>query len=287
LNVRRIKIDPPDDSKWKKWIADCQTETADVSTIVGSGGKPEFKADLYGRKSIKSNYFFNKDGPFFGKCAYCEAYITDFQHGDVEHFRPKAMVTDENDQIIYLTKDDGTPELDSEGKHIKHPGYYWLAYEWTNLLPSCIVCNQRHRKIKDISKANRFPVDGKHARKPEDTANEKPLLINPATGLDEDDPKLHLKVDPGTGIMAHLTSRGEMCIKVFGLNQREQLTEDRKRAYRDAQALITKFLDSKDQSALEEWNKIKEGRRSYSMAANSALQECEARLQQLSLSSSS
>jgi hypothetical protein len=66
---------------------------------------------------------------YFGKCAYCER----FYKLDVEHFRPKGEVTDENNNLLSGT------------------GYYWLGYEWSNLLPSCISCN------RDGGKNSKFP----------------------------------------------------------------------------------------------------------------------------------
>jgi uncharacterized protein (TIGR02646 family) len=84
---------------------------------------------------------------FLGKCAYCEVQFVLDQTGDVEHFRPKAGVVDEHDQ------------------RVDHPGYYWLAYEWSNLLPSCSKCN-RLTKTKDgrrVGKGERFPVMGRRA----------------------------------------------------------------------------------------------------------------------------
>ena len=62
---------------------------------------------------------------FHGKCAYCEAPYASVHPMDVEHYRPKgAVAEDEN-----------------------HPGYWWLAMEWSNLFPSCIDCNRRRKQI--------------------------------------------------------------------------------------------------------------------------------------------
>jgi hypothetical protein len=58
---------------------------------------------------------------FHGKCAYCEARYEIGAPVDIEHFRPKGEVAD-------------LPG---------HPGYWWLAGHWENLLPSCIDCNRR------------------------------------------------------------------------------------------------------------------------------------------------
>src|SRR5262245_45289492 len=95
---------------------------------------------------------------FHGKCAYCEAKIVLDQHnGDVEHYRPKGAVTDENDKVIEVE--------DGHGGKRPHGGYYWLVYSWENLLTSCIACNRPNRLgDQRVGKWNRFPVAGKHAR---------------------------------------------------------------------------------------------------------------------------
>lgn len=72
---------------------------------------------------------------FHNKCAYCETPVIGFL-GDAEHFRPKGRVRDT--------------------KVIDHPGYFWLAYHWKNLLPACEICN-RYSGKKDL-----FPVRKTH-----------------------------------------------------------------------------------------------------------------------------
>src|SRR5262249_14198650 len=62
---------------------------------------------------------------FHGKCAYCESRVRASYGGDVEHYRPKGKVDEDN----------------------SHPGYYWLAYNPSNLLPSCALCNQARGKM--------------------------------------------------------------------------------------------------------------------------------------------
>ena len=62
---------------------------------------------------------------FHGKCAYCESFFATTQPVDVEHYRPKG----------------GVEGIDG------HPGYWWLAMVWTNLLPSCIDCNRRRDQL--------------------------------------------------------------------------------------------------------------------------------------------
>ncbi len=112
-----------------------------------------------------------------------------------------------------------------------HPGYFWLAYDWDNLLPSCILCNQLNRTPTNelIGKGNRFPTVGQHATAPgEDLEAEQPLLLNPL----KDDPAEHLVLDPTTGILGGKTEKGKTTIAVLGLN-REGLLTYRKQTYQN------------------------------------------------------
>jgi len=54
-----------------------------------------------------------------------------------------------------------------------HPGYYWLAYDLSNYLPTCTRCN--------TSKSTAFPLTAgsPRAAAPGAEANEQPLLLNP------------------------------------------------------------------------------------------------------------
>jgi uncharacterized protein (TIGR02646 family) len=121
---------------------------------------------------------------FHGKCAYCESSIRAVQPTDIEHFRPKGRVAD------------------CPG----HPGYWWLAASWDNLLASCIDCNRRryqdaqqldHDPLDDevggqfnLGKGDLFPILGArraltHA---DDHDAEDPALIDPTRR----DPSVHL-----------------------------------------------------------------------------------------------
>ncbi len=63
------------------------------------------------------------------KCCYCERKYDEPRHLAVEHFRPKTAVRQSN-------------------KHKEqYPGYYWLAYDWDNLLLSCHECNSDWKGI--------------------------------------------------------------------------------------------------------------------------------------------
>jgi 5-methylcytosine-specific restriction endonuclease McrA len=84
-------------------------------------------------------------GSVADECAYCESRYAGTQPMDVEHFRPKGKV------------------LEDDGTEVR--GYYWLASEWANLLPSCIDCNRERRQwladlgaVRSVGKGERFPL---------------------------------------------------------------------------------------------------------------------------------
>ena len=148
------------------------------------------------------------------KCAYCEVSLSRFDW-DVEHYRPKGRVKERPD----------------------HPGYYWLAYRWDNLLPSCTYCNQNRKERPTFDdptpgdtggKFDQFPIEDESNRAmdhTQDVAREEPLLINPCM----EDPAVHLAYDP-TGRMFALngSTKGETSIRVFRLNLRRLVSERRK-----------------------------------------------------------
>lgn len=118
---------------------------------------------------------------FYDKCAYCESSLTATASWDIEHYRPKGRVAERAD----------------------HPGYYWLAYEWTNLLPACEFCNQRRKDAPRYGDPQPLPAQGKFDQFPlagetqramspdSDLDQEAPLLLNPC----EDQPEQHLVYD--------------------------------------------------------------------------------------------
>jgi len=145
------------------------------------------------------------------KCAYCENTL--LRHNfHVEHFRPKsAFRQDENSEEI-------------------KPGYFWLAYEWTNLLLSCDVCNTNHKGIL-------FPLEDPNSRTAPDTrdlATENPLLINPY----EIDPRIHFEFK--TYNILPKTTMGKISIKTYGLSEAEGsgIRELRKDVFFDTEILV-------------------------------------------------
>ena len=146
---------------------------------------------------------------FHGKCAYCESRLGATQVGDVDQFRPK----------IRAMELDGTVAPDH---------YWWLAYDWDNLLLACAVCNR--------SKATRFPTERPRAEAPARGAElrrERALLLDPCV----DRPEKEL-VFTDEGVVVSDTPRGRATIEILALN-REALVAARREA---AAQLKARFL---------------------------------------------
>src|SRR6185369_2016739 len=127
-------------------------ETKEAEAFYENGAHADDSFDFKAYKSADVNAALTAE--FHGKCAYCESPYEATHPVDIEHYRPKGGYVKDNK----LTK----------------PGYYWLAADWMNLLPSCIDCNRRRRqKFKDepeqlAGKANLFPIadETKRATRP-------------------------------------------------------------------------------------------------------------------------
>lgn len=173
---------------------------------------------------------------FHGKCAYCESRIRfpeimdaegKAKSMDIEHWRPKG-------------------EIDLGGGQTLR-GYYWLAAEWTNLLPSCHFCNRGNVQTiagvkQTLGKRCLFPTaDGFHALAPGEEAREKPLLLDPC----HDRPELHLEFT-WDGIVLEAESdeetalpKGRTSIPIYGL-RRPDLVDARKARIIHLEACLAK-----------------------------------------------
>ena len=146
------------------------------------------------------------------KCAFCESLAD----SDIEHYRPKAEVKEDK----------------------SHPGYYWLCYEWTNLMPACVKCN------RDGGKHSQFPILGLREYNPimrnrrnldfeaskasnSPLIDEKPILLHPEI----DDPVKYFSFEPSLDLKGvrlkgisndvDITKRVEGTIKICKLNRPE------------------------------------------------------------------
>jgi hypothetical protein len=182
---------------------------------------------------------------FHQKCAYCEREISGY-YGDAEHYRPKSAVRHKTAAGKLEPSTCAIPDPAS-GRDVvqSHPGYFWLAYDWRNLVPACAFCNSGH------GKNDRFEVTGAHivlARlsqaevdampllaKPRQSdrwpgyyylapaaldAREIPLLLNPLNADDERNPRKHIRFGV-RGIVSAVDESpfGKTSIEVFDLRK--------------------------------------------------------------------
>jgi hypothetical protein len=164
---------------------------------------PSIDERLY--KELRQIFLFDA---FHKKCAYCEANASANYAVQVEHYRPKAAVTQGR-------------------KSTAHPGYFWLAYEWWNLLLSCAYCNTDHtdpiREKSHPGKKNEFPVRRERVQAPTGDPDqwlgslneEEALLLNPYF----DHPEQHIDFQPETGMAVSLDERGRATIEICDLNR--------------------------------------------------------------------
>ncbi|MDP1558641.1 MAG: hypothetical protein Q8K59_06230 [Nitrosomonas sp.] len=157
----------------------------------------EFLREIYGHSDVKNALKTAQ----YKKCCYCESISENTSYGAVEHYRPKgAVIPGKKQTKIY-------------------PGYYWLAYEWKNLLFICQRCN--------TNKGAYFPLedDSQRARNhTQSIANESPLFIHPAI----DDPSQH--IDFHDDAIVSLTLKGKTTIEYLKL-ERTDLFESRKKVF--------------------------------------------------------
>lgn len=148
------------------------------ATLPAPRARKPFAFSAYKHEAVKQRL----EELFHRKCAYCESSYASQAPVDVEHFRPKGRV-------------EGEPQ---------HPGYWWLAAEWTNLLPSCLDCNRRRKQLvpritndlkllwenMQTGKKDCFPIAGVRAQAEEkDFSAERALLLDPT----RDEPDEHLE----------------------------------------------------------------------------------------------
>lgn len=207
---------------------------------------------------------------FHDKCAYCESPTAAPSDWDVEHFRPKKKVA----------------------KRPDHPGYYWLAYEWTNLYPSCQHCNQARsdrprwgdpRPGPTGGKLDQFPLEdeGTRALGPkDDLKREKRLLLDPC----EDQPEDHLRYTVDGQIIAVAGDRkGETSIAVFHL-ERRRLRDARREVIAAAIALLKlirkSHVEGKQEAMSDLWDLFEKfllaDHRPYAGAARAVVRDLDA-----------
>ena len=155
-----------------------------------------FKRTIYSAQGVKNALLMAQNG----KCCYCESAFRHGYAGAVEHLRPRSSV-----------RQGRTDPRES-------PGYYWLAYSWSNLLFICGACND--------AKSDLFPLSNPQNRvrnHQTDLTTENPLLVDPSLV----DPRTHIRfrLDAPYAI----SEQGRASIEVVRLD-RSPLAEERRQS---------------------------------------------------------
>jgi len=144
---------------------------------------------------------------YYNKCACCER--SRGEELEVDHYRPKKTRSSKIN-----------PEFN-------HPGYYWLTYEWSNLMPLCSNCNK--------AKSNYFPLKDNSKRISEHTyqsaynifelqSAEEPLFVHPEI---DKQPQKHFLYH-SNGDVTGRTEEGNAMVHFYKMNS-PQKVRDRKR----------------------------------------------------------
>lgn len=143
-------------------ILESNTARTHLDDCIENQDSSHFKGTIYGHETVREQLSYI----YHDKCCYCEVNIRPISTPHIEHFRPKGRVTG----------------LDG-------PGYYWLGYEWTNLLLACPACNSIKGTKFPLNLDNHIishPIDGNmpptYAMIPVNAGylnKERPLIINP------------------------------------------------------------------------------------------------------------
>lgn len=212
------------------WITKAEKARQKAIEDFDAGTRPvPFKGEVWAELKV-----FLLRVVFNGKCAYCDSKYDGTSFGAAEHFRPKGRVTEKKDGKDEIVMENGEP----------HPGYYWLAYDWHNLLPACDRCNSAEGKM------NQFPIKKRYVFSREEGPDsetldklEEPLLLHPYR--EDFDPDAHLLYGD-KGIIVPFESAGkediygQAIINTCNL-KREQLETDR---YKSQQFAWLSFMDA-------------------------------------------
>lgn len=182
-----------------------QNERAALDAMVQNAQNPkseDFKYSIYGADDVRRQILEDQHH----KCAYCGDYMRG--RGEVDHFRPKAQYR--------------------QGKNsgASSPAYYWLAYEWNNLIGACHGCNTR--------KGSFFPLRDDAVRNiaGKNYSREQPLLINPyVEDLNNFIEYWGPFVRPKKEADGSDNEKGKATIDFLGLADREDLFDLRLRAW--------------------------------------------------------
>lgn len=170
----------------------CREYEANRVSYQNGSRKFAFDREIYGHHSVRNALVECQHK----KCCFCEGRFIAHAAGDVEHYRPKGAVRQDQASVAM------------------RPGYFWLAYSWENLYWCCQACNRSNKReffpLKDPTKRALSHND--------DLAREVPLLIDPGG---RENPRDHITFqhDRAVGV----TALGKTTIQVVGLNRMDLL----------------------------------------------------------------
>ncbi len=209
-----------------------------IKKVLKEKNKHNFSYDNK-KKEVRNK--LKKD--FKNKCCYCERDEVGGVELQIEHFRPKKAVKECK-------------------KNKENFGYYWLAYDWDNLLLSCSTCNKK--------KGTSFPIGNEKDRihKPvldekgnlkmikKSLINEKAILFNPEL----DNAFEHFKFE-NDGKLISETLKGQKTIEIFKLNNNPLLVARNKilnNYINDFKMYLSKFKEKsiKKEALKDFFNKI-------------------------------
>lgn len=246
----RINLDP----EWQRKAAEAsasvrtafESANCNVSTLINS--KSSIWSDLGAALGELS----------WEKCWYCESRETRSDM-PIDHYRPKNQVTERSD----------------------HPGYWWLAFEWTNYRYSCTYCNSRRLDKQSGTaggKQAQFPLidEADRAMDPsQDVSYERPILLDPTDPID---PGLLFFDDLGKAIPHPLICaqspdfflRAKMSIDILNLNHR-RLQDERLILRRKLKRLFDQALIGLQDLQSSETSRFRDAMRDlYSATADTA-----------------
>lgn len=227
--MRRVPFDPKQltgdlRTWWDAWELKAVKATQELLTAHAAGQKGSglpYRSDIW--TELKK---FLLEHVFHDKCAYCECHIPGRNFSaDAEHYRPRNEVTALVNGKRAKIKVNGAD----------HPGYFWLAYDWRNLVPSCEGCNS-------AAKRTLFPATTHSAAVPSNPdaldVLEKPLLLHPFRGPAPED---HWTYEKG-GTVVSRTDEGDATIATLNLTR---LDDERLAAQEIAEELMLARLAKK------------------------------------------
>jgi len=180
---------------------DCTEQEAGLLNFIAD-------SNIYGDATVKAAL----RGMQRGKCAYCEVEVHD-NPGTIDHYRPSKAVQQ------------------AKGEEVLRPGYFWLAYQWENLLLACIDCNQNRKRIY-------FPLVDPQTRARsfhDDLGDEEPLLIDPSAEPVSD----YLRFRKELLEAVDGNARGTETITILWLNnERRALVRNRRKRLQFVRALF-------------------------------------------------